>query len=289
MSIGNDIRTWLRGSYGAMIRLIIINVVVYLLVNISASVIDLNASRLNQSGADTVSDLLALPSNLYHLASRFWTPLTYMFVHFEIWHLLGNMLWLFFLGRVFCDLLGGARMTGVYIIGGFIGGIVYVIVENMIPGGGYGSLVGASAGVMAIVVAAAAYSPDYMMFPFGFAMKLKWLALISFLLTSVIDLTQNTGGKVSHIGGALFGLIYGMQIRNGKNFMEGFMKIFRYKSGKLKVAHTRSSRTSDEVYMENKVNIRKQVDEILDKISRSGYDSLTREEKKFLTENHDKY
>ncbi|HET6993309.1 MAG TPA: rhomboid family intramembrane serine protease, partial [Bacteroidia bacterium] len=272
MSVIADIKMGLRGTYGALIRLIIINVVVYLLANISASILELYGDR---SGVETVSDFLALPSNVYHLVPRFWTIFTYMFVHFGLMHLLGNMLWLYFLGRVFSDLLGGARMTGTYIIGGLIGGIVYIAFDNSIPNGTNDALVGASAGVMAIVVAAAAYSPDYMMFPFGFAMKLKWLALISFILTSLIDLTQNTGGKVSHIGGAIFGWIYGAQLRSGKNFLEGFMKIFRYKSGKLRIEHSRSRKSSDEIYRENKINIRKQVDEILDKISRSGYDSLT--------------
>jgi copper oxidase (laccase) domain-containing protein len=163
-------------------------------------------------------------------------------------------------------------------------------VENLIPGGSESPpLVGASAGVMAIVVAVAAYSPDYMMFPFGFGMKLKWLALISFILTSVIDLTANTGGKVAHIGGAIFGMIYGTQLRVGKNFLEKFMNIFRYKSGKLRIEHSRSRLSDDRVYNDTKISIRKQVDEILDKISRSGYDSLTREEKAFLQKNHDKF
>ncbi len=287
MSIIRDIRIGLKGSYGALIRLIFLNVVIWLALNILVSVL---ALYQNFSGTDVVSDFVALPPNLYHLLSRFWTIFTYMFVHFRFMHLLSNMLWLFFLGRVFSDLLGGARMTGTYIIGGLCGGILFVIVQNLIPGGATGgSLEGASAGVMAIVIAVAAYSPDFAMFPFGIQIKLKWLALIAFVLTSLIDLTTNTGGKVAHIGGAIFGFIYGTQLRNGKNFLEKFMAIFRYKSGKLRIEHSRSRKSDDRVYNENKINIRRQVDEILDKISRSGYDSLTREEKDFLQKNHDKF
>jgi hypothetical protein len=212
-----------------------------------------------------------------------------MFVHFDFFHLLGNMLMLYFLGRVFCDLLGGARMTGVYLIGGICGGIVFIAVENLLGQAQNHYLEGASAGVMAIVIAAAAFRPDYLIYPFGFQMRLKWLAFIAFIFTSLIDLTENTGGKVSHIGGAIFGFIYGTQLRHGKNFMGAFMNLFKLKKSKLRVEYSRSQRVDDTVYNERKVSIRKQVDEILDKISRSGYDSLNKDEKEFLQKNHDKF
>ncbi len=287
MSITRDIQTALRGNNGALFRLIIINISVCLIVNILVSVFAING-ELN--GETIIADFITLPASLDHLLYRFWTILTYMFVHFGFMHLIGNMLWLYFLGRVFCDLLGSARMTGVYLIGGVCGGILYIAIENMITNNPEGShLEGASAGVMAIVIAAAAFRPDYMMFPFGFAMKLKWLALISFILTSLIDLNANTGGKVAHIGGALFGFIYGTQMRHGKKFLEGFTNLFRIKKSNLRVEYSRSQRVDDTVYNERKLSIRKQVDEILDKISRSGYDSLNKEEKDFLQKNHDKF
>lgn len=286
MSIIRDIKIGLKGTYGALIRLIFLNVIIWLSLNIVVSIL---ALYQNTTVADKLSDYLLLPANSYHLLRRFWTVFTYMFVHFGFRHLLSNMLWLFFLGRVFSDLMGGARMTGTYIVGGICGGILFVVFQNVLPHGGDSTLNGASASVMAIVVAVAAYSPDYTMFPFGIPMKLKWLALIAFILTSLIDLTDNTGGKVAHIGGAIFGFIYGTQLRNGKNFLERFMNLFRYKSGKLRIEHSRSRKSDDRAYNDSKITIRKQVDEILDKISRSGYDSLTREEKDFLQKNHDKF
>ncbi len=286
MSITRDIRIALNGSYGALFRLIIINVVVFLSINIIISILALGGDVFGQ---ETVSDFIDLPANLHRFIPRFWTLFSYMFVHFGFMHILSNMLWLYFLGKVFIDLLGGARMIGTYIVGGICGGILFMLMGNLIPNQLNTQLEGASAGVMAIVVAAAAYSPDYMMFPFGFAMKLKWLALISFLLTSVLDLTDNTGGKVAHIGGALFGIIYGTQIRTGKNFMEGFMKLFRKKNKNLRVEHSRSQKSNDELYNASKISIKRHVDEILDKISRSGYDSLTKDEKEFLQKNHDKF
>ncbi|CAN5506095.1 rhomboid family intramembrane serine protease [soil metagenome] len=287
MSITRDIQNALRGNNGALFRLLIINVVVWLLVNILVNVFSMQGEPFPER---IVKEYSTLPAGLENLLYHFWTIFTYMFVHFSFMHLLGNMLWLYFLGRVFCDLLGSARMTGVYIIGGLCGGLVFVVIENLLTDHPeMYSLEGASAGVMAIVIAAAAFRPDYMMFPFGFAMKLKWLALISFVLTSIIDLNANTGGKIAHIGGALFGFIYGTQMRHGKKFMEGFMNLFRLKKNNLRVEYSRAQKTDDHAYNAKKLSIRKQVDEILDKISRSGYDSLNKEEKDFLQKNHDKF
>jgi membrane associated rhomboid family serine protease len=292
MSITRDIRIALKGTYGALFRLIVINVVIFIALNIIVSVLQLYGYGPKEAEL-MVADYTDLPAPLQVLLIRFWTLFTYMFVHFGFMHILSNMLWLYFLGKVFSDLMGGARMIGTYIIGGLCGGLLFIAFSNFVPGQLNTELEGASAGVMAIVIAAAAYSPDFMMYPFGFPMKLKWLALISFLLTSVVNLTDDTGGKIAHIGGAIFGIIYGTQMRTGAKFMEGFMNLFRFKSfkknGPLRVEHTRSARGNDEIYNQNKVAVRKRVDEILDKISRSGYDSLTKEEKTFLQKNHDKF
>lgn len=287
MSVFRDLRIGLNGTYGALIRLIIINCVVFLAVNIIISILEITVMP---DAADVIPGWIDLPSNLHLLPLRFWTLFTYMFMHYGILHLLSNMLWLYFLGRLFSDFLGGARLTAVYILGGICGGILFVVVDNLLPYGGRSQLLGASAGVMAVVVAAAAFQPDARVYPFGMAMKLKWLALIAFLLTTIIDLSANTGGKVSHIGGAVFGMIYGTRLRGGKKFLEGFTQLFRFKKSHLRVEHsTRSQRANDELYNINKVSIRKRVDEILDKISRSGYDSLSKDEKEFLQKNHDKF
>jgi membrane associated rhomboid family serine protease len=287
MSIFRDLRIGLNGSNGALIRLIFINCVVFLAANIIMNIFD------DTAGANpelVVSPWLNLPSNLSVFPGRFWTLFTYMFVHYDIRHLLSNMLWLYYLGRIFSNTLGGARMTAVYILGGLSGGLLFLVIDNLLPRGGHSELIGASAGVMAIVVGIAAYSPDALIYPFGIAMRLKWLALIAFVITSLIDLSANTGGKVSHIGGAVFGFLYGTQLRRGKKFLEGFSRLFRFKSRHLRVEYsTRSQRSNDELYNMTKTSIRKRVDEILDKISRSGYDSLSKDEKEFLKENHDKF
>ncbi len=290
MSFSRDIKGWLGGMYGPLILLILINVVVFLTLNIYLNIAEVSGSS---NAFDSLSNLIDLPSNFSVLATRFWTPFTYMFVHYGLGHIFSNMLWLYFLGRVYCELLGKSRITLTYIIGGIAGALFYLVFYNLLPHKIDAELKGASAGVMAVIVTVAAYSPDYMLHMrfiiVNFSIRLKWIALIAFLLTSVIDFSGNMGGKLSHIGGAIFGIIYGTQLRHGKNFMESFSNLFKRKNKNLRVEHSRSRHVDDEAYNSNKLSVRKQVDEILDKISRSGYDSLSKEEKNFLQKNHDKF
>lgn len=277
MSIINDLKTQLRGSYRSVVILLITNISAFLLANIL-----IHLSGMSKvSAADFIANTLCVPGKFSEFITHFWTLFTYMFLHVDIWHLISNMLWLWFLGRVFSDLIGNKKLMFVYIAGGLAGGITYLITSASIESLQYSVLLGASGSVMAIVVAAAVVAPDYKVYPFGIPLALKWLALISFILTTVLDLSVNTGGKAAHIGGAIFGLLYGYSLKSG-NFLSGLFT----KKSHLKVAH---SRLSDEEYNTRNISIRKRTDEILDKISRSGYDSLSRDEKNFLKQNHDKF
>jgi membrane associated rhomboid family serine protease len=277
MSIINDLKTQLRGSYRSVVLLLIINVSVFLLANI---LIHLSGMSEYTAG-NFLAVAFCISGNFSEFVSHFWTLFTYMFLHVDIWHLISNMLWLWFLGRIFSDRIGNKKLMMVYILGGLTGGVTYLITPAMMSSMNSTVLLGASGSVMAIVVAVAVVAPDYRVYPFGIPLALKWLALISFVLTTVLDLSVNTGGKAAHIGGALFGLIYGYSLRSG-NFFSGLFT----KRSNLKVAH---SRLSDTEYAERTVSVRKRIDEILDKISKSGYDSLTRDEKEFLRKNHDKF
>lgn len=277
MSIINDLKTQLRGSYRSVVILLIINISAFLLANIL-----IHLSGMSKvSAAEFIATTLCVPGKFSEFITHFWTLFTYMFLHVDIWHLISNMLWLWFLGRVFSDLIGSKKLMFVYIMGGLAGGVTYLITSAAIVPLQYSVLLGASGSVMAIVVAAAVVAPDYKVYPFGIPLALKWLALISFVLTTVLDLSVNTGGKAAHIGGAIFGLIYGYSLRS-RNFWSDIVN----RRTHLKVAH---SRLNDEDYNEIKASTRQRIDEILDKISRSGYDSLTRDEKDFLKRNHDKF
>ncbi|HTF05126.1 MAG TPA: rhomboid family intramembrane serine protease [Bacteroidia bacterium] len=279
MSFTRDIQTQLKGTYRSVVIFLLINVAVFLTCNVLIHLVAIGGD--SETGVGILFQWLCMQSKLDGFLPHFWTIGTYMFVHISLWHILSNMLWLWFLGRIFCEVLGSKRMVNVYLLGGITGGIVYFITETIINSPVTGYLLGASGAVMAIVVAVATYTPDYRIFPFGIPMKLKWLALISFALTTLLNLSENTGGKAAHLGGALFGLAYGYSMRKGNPLAN----IFKRKT-KLRVAH---KRVSDTEFVVQKTSVRKRIDEILDKISKSGYDSLTKDEKEFLQKNHDKF
>ena len=214
-----------------------------------------------------------------------------MFTHKDVWHILFNMLWLYWFGRIFLEYLDGRKLVAVYLLGGICGAAVYILSFNVFPV--YADLVaesraiGASASVMAIVVAIAAYVPDYtvQLFLFG-RIKIKYMALAIFVLTSVMDFSTNSGGKLSHIGGALFGYFYTLNLRNGHDIGKWFNKILDFfvtlfkPRKKLKVTHKKVA--TEYEYNKIKNDHQKDINSILDKISKGGYDSLTKEEKEAL-------
>ena len=214
-----------------------------------------------------------------------------MFTHKDIWHILFNMLWLYWFGRIFLEYLDERKLVAVYLLGGISGAIVYIISFNIFPA--FTGIVadsvaiGASASVMAIVIAIAAYVPDYtvQLFLFG-RIKIKYMALAIFILTSIMDFSVNSGGKLAHIGGAFFGYIYTINLRHGRDLGKGFNRIIDFfvtifkPRKKLKVTHKKV--TTEYEYNKIKTEHQKQINHILDKISKGGYDSLTKEEKETL-------
>ncbi|MFN2313976.1 MAG: rhomboid family intramembrane serine protease, partial [Bacteroidales bacterium] len=250
--------------------------------------------------APTVISFLSVPASIDALLSKPWTPLTYMFTHQGFIHLLFNMLWLWWFGKIFLSYLDQRKLVSLYIMGGLGGAILYVALFNIFPA--FAGMVnvsialGASASVMALVVATAVYLPEMEMHLLFFGrVKLKHLALVTFFITSVFDFSVNTGGKIAHIGGALMGLAYGYGLKNGKDIgawlnsiIDFFVTLFR-PGNKMKVTYKKAGAAFDARQMKtdydyNKVKAEKQkaVDHILDKISKGGYDSLTREEKEIL-------
>jgi membrane associated rhomboid family serine protease len=265
---------------GSKLNLLIgINVLVFLLINIPAVIEGLfHPSTISYYAFD----YLALPAYLPKLITRFWTPLTYMFMHAGIFHILFNMLWLYWLGQIFEDFLGKNRTVGLYLIGGFTGAALYVLSYNIFPAFTQTGavltvqLIGASASVMAIAVGAATIVPDYTIsLMFIGPVKLKWLVL-AFIVIDFLGVTgPNAGGEIAHIGGALIGFVYVKQLQNGKDWIGSFTKLFKPKS-KMKVASTnREKQATNEPRQD-------EVDKILDKISKSGYDNLSKQEKEIL-------
>ena len=287
MGILDDIRlTFKKGTN--LTRLIYINVAVFILITIVAGIGFLLS---NNVVSEKTLDLLSVPASLKVLLARPWTLITYMFTHKDIWHILFNMLWLYWFGRIFLEYLDERKLVAVYLMGGICGALVYIVSFNIFPA--FTSIVadsaaiGASASVMAIVVAIAVYVPDYTIHLILFGrIKIKYMALAIFVLTSVMDFSVNSGGKLAHIGGAFFGYFYIVSLRQGHDIGKGFNKIIDFfvtmfkPRTKLKVTHKKAANEYD--YNKIKVEHQKNINLILDKISKGGYDSLTKEEKETL-------
>lgn len=287
MGIWDDIRSTFKNGNN-LTRLIYINIAVFILITI-ASV--LGFLLKNSIISDKALDILSVPSSLSVLLTRPWTLITYMFTHKDVWHILFNMLWLYWFGRIFLEYLDQRKLVAVYLLGGISGAVLYILSFNIFPV--YTDVVtesvaiGASASVMAIVIAIAAYVPDYtvQLLLFG-RIKIKYMALAIFVLTSVMDFSTNSGGKLAHIGGALFGYIYTMNLRHGKDMGKGFNKLLDFFATlfkprkKLKVTHKKVA--TEYEYNKIKSEHQKDINSILDKISKGGYDSLTKEEKETL-------
>lgn len=257
-----------------LVKVIVANVLVFLVVNI----------LIHIGGLHGFVGYLAISPNLGVFGTRFWTAFTYMFLHLDLGHVFWNMVWLYWMGRIFMEYMGGRRLFGVYVLGGLSGAFLFLALSQVFYLGN--GLVGASAGVMAVVVAAAVHRPNYIVhLLFIGPVRLKYIALISFLLTTLIDFTINTGGKVAHIGGALFGLLYGMQYNKGRDLSKGVTQLgnlFGSKKSKSHLKVTYKKKLSDEEYNAHRVVEQQVIDAILDKISKSGYDSLSKKEKEIL-------
>ncbi|MBK6752854.1 MAG: rhomboid family intramembrane serine protease [Flavobacteriales bacterium] len=281
---------WRTG--GVLVRLILINVGVFLALRLVDLIFFLSGNQ-----GPNVAQWLMSTSHLPTLLVRPWTVLTYMFAHWDLFHILFNMLMLWFAGRLFLDLLGPKRLVGNYLLGGFFGLALYVISYNLFPPfqrfAEGSTILGASAAVMGVFIGIAAYRPDMVvhMIIFG-AVRLKWIALI-YIVIDLISVRQggNSGGHIAHLGGALYGYLAAVQLRRGRDWSLAFVSFWERTwdllSGsrvrRLKVAHRkeRVSVMADRI-AEHKRDRQARVDTILDKISRSGYDSLSKEEKDFL-------
>jgi membrane associated rhomboid family serine protease len=287
MGIWDEIKQTFRNGSN-LTRLIYINIVVFILLSIVAGI---GFLLNNQEISGKALDLFSVPASFNALLLRPWTLITYMFTHKDIWHILFNMLWLYWFGRIFLEYLDERKLVAVYLLGGISGAMVYILSFNIFPaftGVVADSVaIGASASVMAIVIAIAAYVPDYtiQLFLFG-RIKIKYMALAIFILTSIMDFSVNSGGKLAHIGGAFFGYFYIINLRHGHDIGKGFNRIIDFFATifkprkKLKVTYKKVATEYD--YNKIRVEHQKRINNILDKISKGGYESLTKEEKEAL-------
>ncbi|MCK9400184.1 MAG: rhomboid family intramembrane serine protease [Bacteroidales bacterium] len=245
-----------------------------------------------------IVDYFALPANLGSLLSHPWTLITYMFLHIDFLHVLFNMLWLFWFGKIFLEFLKSGQLLLIYLSGGISGGILYLLFYNIFPvfekSLDLSFALGASASVMAIVTAISFYVPGYSIhLLFLGKIRIFYIALFLFILDFFMIRSENAGGHIAHIGGALFGLSYIVARRKGMNFsgvfgMSRLKEFFRkMRKSKLRIEYNNTSSTFGRPLTDDDYNIRRaqrqrMIDDILDKISNSGYESLTSDEKEIL-------
>ena len=275
-------------------KLIYINIVVFLLITIFEVFI-----KLFKITDFNVAEFLQLPSGFKPFATQFWSIITYMFLHINFWHLFFNMLCLYWFGQIFLQNFTNKQLIGLYLIGGIAGGILYMLSFNYIPyfEGKDALLCGASASIMAIIVATALDMPNMpLRLLFIGEIKLKWVA-VAVVLISVTGITsKNAGGEIAHIGGALAGWIWFVLLKRKFDltkpldklisfFVKIYNKIFNRKTIKLRVSNRNYHYVkSDEQYNVERKQNNDKLDKILDKIRQSGYTSLTEQEKKELFE-----
>lgn len=256
-------------KHSALTILLVVNVTLFFVLNISTHIFH----------SAIIADFLTLPLNLSEFIFKPWTLLTYMFSHEDLGHLFYNMLLLYFTSRTFLNFLNEKKLVYVYIMSGLFGGITLLVLSAIFPANfAMSFLLGASAAVIGIVASLAMYIPNLPVSLFGIIeMKYKYYALLIFAVTTIIDFNINTGGKISHVGGALFGLLFGYMMKHGKDLTD-FSFLKREKKSTLKVVYSNKSKTTPNADFANQQTI----DMLLDKISKHGYENLTKAEKELL-------
>ncbi len=300
-SIWQDIRA--QFSHGSMLtRIILVNIGGFLLLLIAK--LALGGIGDGSVYAD-FSHSLMVGADWKHNLTHPWVFVTHMFLHEGFWHLLWNMLGLYWFGRIVGDLLGDRRVLPIYLLSGLAGGLVFFIMANLVTGLGFGSFaLGASAAFMGILVVAGITAPDYLIgLPLLGDVRLKFIVLF-FLVLDLVGISNgdNTGGSFGHLGGAFMGYLIAQQLQNGNDWtapvnriwdaiISFFENMFSPKRPKPKVAYRSPDLKKQTVGKQGRrsassapddLSHQEQLDAILDKIKLTGYDSLSATEKEFL-------
>ncbi|OAB81478.1 rhomboid family intramembrane serine protease [Cochleicola gelatinilyticus] len=269
-----------------IIKIIAINAIIFIVVGLAAFLFD--------SSQAAITSWFSLPEDLGQLILQPWSLITYSFLHFGFFHILFNMLWLHFFGKFILTLFSEKRFLTVYLLGAFFGGLLFVVSYNVFPAfiNSRSFLIGASGAVTAIMVFIATYTPNTAFRIFSWTIKLWQIAAVLFILDLVrLPSSGNAGGLLAHVGGGLFGYVYATQLAKGKDIGLWFEKIIDWVENLLKprskkpfktVHRTKKTTTTRTSKTTGKNDHQKKIDAILDKIGKSGYDSLTKTEKDFL-------
>jgi membrane associated rhomboid family serine protease len=274
---------------GAYIQLITINAIVFTIINLVA----LGLFLFNKTPAlpyDFVNTF-AVPCTFWNMIHQPWSLFTYMFVQYDIWHLFFNMLMLYFAGELMQSTLGSFRVWANYIIGGVCGALLMILFFDVFPvfqGIKYSAYTnGASASVLAILVIATVYYPTVSIRVILFDVQLKYLTLILIFIDIISIDNGNAGGHIAHLGGAMWGLIYGRTLKNGYDLTAWLSSLStaydrKFTKSQLKVVHSPRIQHEQEKVTKQAASKQQSMDDLLDKISKTGYDSLTQDERDTL-------
>lgn len=293
-SIWDEIK-WQFQTGGIVTRLIFVNVALYL-IGLSFWVVGwAMASTINYPEL-FISQWLYVPSSLKEFSYKFYTLFTYQFLHEGFWHILFNMLVLYWFGQIFTNFLSEKKVLPLYLMGGVAGALFYLLLYNVLPvfDGQTGRLVGASAAIMAIMGATTALAPDYeVRLYFLFTVRLKFLAAF-LIFANIFTLPNgNAGGNFAHLGGVAFGFFYIYMLQRGTDLAAPVNRLFDWmvsmfsrksnpKASFKRVQVNRPSAAPKTTANSTSVVDQQKVDAILDKIAQNGYDSLTKAEKDYL-------
>ena len=276
MNLLNDIK--LRYKNGTIVeKLIYVNLAIFLFTLLISVFKDLYRGQMNW-----VLEWFSLEDSFSSLRTKPWTIITYGFLHADFLHVLLNLITLYFIGNLFITYFTQKQLLNFYLLGTFSGGLLYLISHNYFPlfEGKSSILIGASAGISAIFIGITSYIPNYQLkIRFIGFVKLWNLAAIWIGLDILALSGTNAGGHFAHLGGALFGFLYVNQVSNKKmKIWKKISSLFKSKKHLRTVYKSPQKSNSDK----NASLTQKQIDGILDKISKSGYDTLSKAEKDFL-------
>jgi len=292
-TILNDIQQKIK-SGNPVTRLIIINVFVFLAISLVRIFVFISGeSGTAVSMEQFLLTNLSVPLSFQGLLLKPWTLITYMFTHFAFTHIFWNLITLFWFGQILSEYTSLRKIIPLYLLGGVAGAIITILLVTTIPAlqvyVGV-PLIGASAGVTAIIVAAATLVPEVRMnLMFIGPVKLVYVALaVIFIDILNVASYNNIGGNIAHLGGALMGFLFISQYKKGRDLARPFNRLFDWLNNIFKGSHrsqmkvVHKKKLTDEEYNYNKIVTQKQIDAILDKISKSGYESLSKAEKDIL-------
>ena len=269
MELKNKINVYISGL-SIVEKIILLNIIVYLLPFILKTLLFL----FNIKGLSFIS-WFTIDANISEFILKPWSLLTYGFIHGSLSHIFWNMIILYYFGNILQNIFGEKLILNLFLSGIVAGGLIYLISYNFFPvfKGVNSVMIGASAGVMSVLFFLAAYSPKYRIRIIFFDVKILYIALFLFFYDIIQIPLNNSGGHIAHIGGGLWGYYYCIKYNNGSDLVNSILSYFK-KDNKRRL-FTESNKQSNNFDQEK-------IDEILDKISDSGYDSLTKSEKEYL-------